>query len=100
MGRTPSDKDMVLPPAPSLGDMDSGELFHNAHSGESKADFNLRPTSGQQVTRGCCDQAIALKFRLLSLRFTSEEFENGRKMSVIESRVENRRSDCSLPVAI
>ena len=29
------------------------------------------------------DQAIGLKFRLLSLQFTSEAFETGRKMSVI-----------------
>jgi hypothetical protein len=29
----------------------------------------------------CCCQAFALKFRLLSIQFTSEAFETGRKMS-------------------
>jgi hypothetical protein len=32
----------------------------------------------------CRKQALALKFRPLSIRFTSEAFETGRKMSVIE----------------
>jgi hypothetical protein len=29
------------------------------------------------------DQAFPLKFRLLSINFTSEEFETGRKMSAM-----------------
>jgi hypothetical protein len=32
---------------------------------------------------GCRYQAIALKFRLLSIHFKSEPFETGRKMSVM-----------------
>src|ERR1035441_631807 len=37
---------MVLPPAPSLEGMESGELFHNAHSGKLKSTLSLRPALG------------------------------------------------------
>jgi hypothetical protein len=36
------------------------------------------------LTSPYIDQAIALKFRLLSIQFTSEAFVSSRKMSVIE----------------
>ena len=35
------------------------------------------------IQTNCCNQMIALKFRLLSIHFTSEEFETGRKMSAM-----------------
>jgi len=55
--------------------------------------------STSQVTNvNLRNQAISLKFRLLSIRFTSEAFVGNRKMSEIESRVENRRINGSLPV--
>jgi len=45
---------------------------------------------------GDVEQALALKFRFLSIRFASEAFVSNRNMS----GVEKRRSDSSLPVAI
>jgi hypothetical protein len=36
------------------------------------------------MLRPSLSQAITLKFRLLSIYFTSEAFDTGRKMSVIE----------------
>ena len=35
------------------------------------------------LTLNCCEQAFALKFRLLSIQFTSEAVETDRKMSAM-----------------
>jgi hypothetical protein len=43
MGEVSSGKGMVLSPAPSLGGMESGELFHSAHSGKLAVTSVLDP---------------------------------------------------------
>ena len=44
-------------------------------------------------------EAISLKFRLLSIRFTSEAFVSNRKMSEIDVNASYTRSGCQYPVS-
>jgi len=41
-------------------------------------------TDADILSPGCCNQAIGLKFRLLSIQLASEVFENNRNISAID----------------